>query len=225
MEQRVEGELGPAIDAAYKAHKALTGLRSRMLGPIADARGIVVRKVTAYQDEQRRIAEAERARAEAALRRQEEERRRAEAAEVERLAKVQREELAAQAKAAREAGDAAAAKALREEAKAVKAEAAAEAEAIRSEPIVAPMVHVAPQVAEVKGVSTKSTWSAEVTDKAALIRHVAARLDSDPGIASLLDPAMPALNRLAVSQRAELRVGGVRAVEKRGISIRTGASA
>ena len=85
---------------------------------------------------------------------------------------------------------------------------AAEAEAIRAEPVEPPSVIVAPQVATVAGVSKRETWSAEVHDKGKLIAYVA----KHPEWESLLDPNMPNLNRLAVSQHKALAIPGVRAV-------------
>ena len=82
------------------------------------------------------------------------------------------------------------------------------AEAILSAPVVIATVSVAPAVAEVAGVSTTTRWSAEVTDKMALIKYVAAH----PEWASLLDANAPNLNRLAVSVKSALSIPGVKAV-------------
>jgi hypothetical protein len=84
----------------------------------------------------------------------------------------------------------------------------AEAEAILAERPSVPVVTVAPAVAEVKGVSRRTTWSAEVDDLLKLVRYVAQHEEW----ISLLEPAMPNLNRLAVAQREALSIPGVRAV-------------
>lgn len=73
-----------------------------------------------------------------------------------------------------------------------------------------PVITVAPQVAKVEGSSKRKTWSAEVTDLQQLVRYVS----THPEWISLLEPAMPNLNRMAVSQREALRIPGVRAVSK-----------
>lgn len=219
-EQNVGAELDHLIAGAHTAHKGLTSLRARALAPIAEARRIITAKINAYQDEQRRIAAAAQRELEEKIRREEEDRRRREAAEVERRAKEEAARLAAEAKAAREAGDAAAAKAARERAAEVKADAKAEAEAIRSEPITMPVMHVAPQIGSVKGVTSTTRWGARVDDKAALIKWVASRIDAEPGVAAFLDANMSALNRLAVSQHKDMRVGGVTAVSETGRSVR-----
>lgn len=96
---------------------------------------------------------------------------------------------------------------------AIEAEASgnpAEADAILEERPAAPVITVAPAVAQVQGVSSRTTWSAEVHDVEALIVYVAAH----PEWSSLLEPNMPNLNRLAVAQREALAIPGVRAVSK-----------
>lgn len=85
-----------------------------------------------------------------------------------------------------------------------------EAEAILREPLGVPVVTVAPAIAKVEGVSSTTRWSAEVHDLHELVKYVAGR----PEWISLLEPAMPNLNRLAVAQREALEIPGVRAVSK-----------
>jgi hypothetical protein len=95
---------------------------------------------------------------------------------------------------------------------AIEAEAegdSAAAEAILAEPVSAPIVTVAPQVAKVDGVSSTTRWSAEVMDLMMLVRYVAAH----PEWVSLLEANMPNLNRLAISQHEALSIPGVRAVK------------
>ena len=85
-----------------------------------------------------------------------------------------------------------------------------EMEAILAEPVSVPTVTVAPALAQVEGVSVRTTWSAEVLDFLALAVYVAAH----PEWISLLEPNGPNLNRLAVSQRDAMSIPGVRAVAK-----------
>lgn len=85
-----------------------------------------------------------------------------------------------------------------------------EAAAILDEPVAAPVIAVAPQVARVDGVSSTTRWSAEVVDLLELVKYVAAH----PEWISLLEPALPNLNRLAVAQRQALAIPGVRAISK-----------
>lgn len=84
----------------------------------------------------------------------------------------------------------------------------ADAEAILNMPATPVVVHVAPNVATVEGISTRTTWRAEVTDKAAMVAYVATNREW----LNLLDPNMPALNALARSAREGLSIPGVRAV-------------
>lgn len=126
-------------------------------------------------------------------------------AEQRRIAEKKRRELEAQARkqeedrrlaeaiAAEEAGDTATAEAILEE-----------------PPPPAPVISVEPEVAKVDGVSSQTRWRAEVTDKVALIKHVAAH----PEWATLLDPNMPNLNQMARGAREGLQIPGVRAVSE-----------
>lgn len=85
-----------------------------------------------------------------------------------------------------------------------------QAEAILEERVEVPVVTVAPQVATVKGVSTRTSWSAEVTDMPKLVAYV----NANPEWISLLLPNGPNLNRLAVSQHEALAIPGVKAVSQ-----------
>lgn len=103
---------------------------------------------------------------------------------------------------------------------AIEAEAAGDveqAEAILAEPVAVPVIRVEAPVAKVAGVSARETWSAEVTDKMALIRHVAAH----PELAPLLDANLTALNAQARSLKAEMRIPGVRAKAETVRSVRS----
>jgi len=73
-----------------------------------------------------------------------------------------------------------------------------------------PPVRVAPKVTNTVGVTTRTTWRAEVTDLQALIRHVAA----NPGLSALLEPNMTSLNAQARSLRNAMNIPGVRAISE-----------
>lgn len=75
-------------------------------------------------------------------------------------------------------------------------------------PPVAPVA--APEVAKVSGVSTSTRYSAEIIDKGALIRFVG----MFPKWEHLLEPNMPALNRIAVVDKDDMAIPGVKAVSK-----------
>lgn len=131
-----------------------------------------------------------------------EQRRLAEQAEREAREKARREEEERQLRdaiAAEEAGD------------------TQQAEAILEQPVEVPVVRVEAPVAKVAGVSARETWAAEITDKLALIRHVAAH----PDLVGLLEANMPALNQQARSLKGEMRIPGVRAVATTVRSVRS----
>lgn len=79
---------------------------------------------------------------------------------------------------------------------------------ILEEPVEVPVVAVAPAVAQVQGVTTRTLWSADVFNLRMLIEFVAKHPEWD----TLLEPHLPNLNRLAVSQQEAMRIPGVRAV-------------
>lgn len=91
-----------------------------------------------------------------------------------------------------------------------------EAEAIREEVAAAPVVVPIPSRERPKaaGVAMRTTWSAEVTDKMALIKAVAAG-QVPP---SVLDANMKVLNGMARSLKRELNYDGVKAVASKGIA-------
>lgn len=88
-----------------------------------------------------------------------------------------------------------------------------EAAAIMAEPVIAPVIHVAPAVAKVEGTSKATRYSAEVVDLKKLVLHVAARVTAgEDWWLSYLEPNGPNLNRAAVSQREALNIPGVKVV-------------
>lgn len=173
--------------------------------------------------------EAERKAAEAA--RREQDRLRAEAAKAEAVAREKREAEEARARVAREkeetkaraaeeagrAEEAARRRAAADEAERVRMEQAAETERQRLQAAeasrlaaetmpTAPVVHMAsPKVA---GVSTREVWSAEVTDKLALIQAVAA----GEAPAELLEVSMVTANKLAKALKGGMNYAGLKAV-------------
>ena len=81
-----------------------------------------------------------------------------------------------------------------------------EADAILNEPIVTPMVHVAPAVAKIAGVSTRDNWKGEGFDLMATVKFVATR----PEYAYLLSYSATGLTSIARSQRTNCTVPGVK---------------
>jgi len=101
------------------------------------------------------------------------------------------------------------------EAEALRAEASGKfekAEALRITAAVTPTrIDMANAAARMPGLSSRSTWRAELIDKNALVRYVA----QHPEWLDLLEPNMVALNGLARSQKSALALPGVRAVENK----------
>jgi hypothetical protein len=175
----------PHIKRAHEAHKALLKEKQDAEAPLAQAERIVKDGLVAYDREQERIRREEARRLEDEARRQEEERRLMEAIELE--------------EAGNEAGD-----------EGLKAEAVA----LLEQPIIVPTVAVAPSTPKVAGVAFRETWSAKVTDLAALVKYVAAH----PQFAGLLSANMPALNAQARSLKGQLQIPGVEAVCTRDVA-------
>jgi hypothetical protein len=90
------------------------------------------------------------------------------------------------------------------------------AEQIVSEDIEVPVVKVEAKTAHVDGVSSRTLWSAEVTDKVALLEFVLANRQ----FANLIEPNTSALNALARSLKAEFKIPGVRAISKTSRAVR-----
>jgi len=89
-----------------------------------------------------------------------------------------------------------------------------EAEAVLDAPSVAPPPVVQRQVPKMAGVSTRETWSAEVTDLGLLVGAIA---NGKATVASVT-ANMTVLNALARSQKGAMKIPGVRAVCKTGVS-------
>ena len=83
-----------------------------------------------------------------------------------------------------------------------------EADALIEEAALVPDPHIAPETPKVQGIHTMTTWGAEVTDKMALIKAVAAGKVPE----AALDVNMKLLNQQAKSLREQLSWPGVRAV-------------
>ena len=135
---RIAETFDPHIRAAHEAHKGLVAEKAKAEAPLTEAESIIKRGLSAYEQEQQRLARIEADRLSALARQAEIDRKLAEA-------------LAAEA----QGDDVAAAEIL-------------------AEPIVSAPVFVAPVVPKVSGVSYRTTYSARVTDKAALVKICAA---------------------------------------------------
>lgn len=91
------------------------------------------------------------------------------------------------------------------------------AEAIMAEPVLVPVVHVETETARVEGISSRTVYSAVVTDMIALVKFVAGA----PEWINLIEPNMPALNQLARAQRDALKIPGVKIEAREVMAVRT----
>ncbi|CAG4887770.1 hypothetical protein [Paraburkholderia saeva] len=164
------------------------------------------------EEEQRRIA-AQAAAEEAA--RKERARMEAEAAARAAAAQAEADAIQQQAKAAAANGQAEEAARLASEADSRVEQGAAEVQMLQQTAtlITAPVVAA---VQQTKGVSTRKVWKAEVSDKLALIRYVA----EHPEYVDLLEPSMPAINKIALALKANCPLKGVRVFEDSVIAAR-----
>jgi colicin import membrane protein len=89
-----------------------------------------------------------------------------------------------------------------------------EAKAVIEEPIIAPVAPAPPPVPKVAGVSMRETWSAEVTDLAALVRAVA----DGKAPAGLVQANQSALDQLARALKATMAVPGVTVRRQTGVA-------
>lgn len=187
------------LKAIKARQKALEDARTTITKPLLEAQRAVNALFKGPQD---MLAEAERIVKRGILTYQDAEdrkRREAEAAAAE-AARKEREKLEAQAAKAAAAGKV-------EKAEALAATAAAIPERIS----------IASSAPKLGGVSSKTTWRAEVTDKAALIAYVA----QHPEWLQLVDVNMTALNGLARSQKSALALPGVKVVEEKQLASRS----
>jgi hypothetical protein len=135
----VDDLLGPAVNAAHKAHKEAKAVWNRFMKPLQQAESIYKSKISAWDVEQRRIAEKERQRLVAEQRKRDEE---------ERLRKA--EEL-----------EAAAAAATTEDR---KEELQQQADTVISEESPPSPIIVKPDIPDIKGVSTRVDWDFEIAN-------------------------------------------------------------
>lgn len=97
-----------------------------------------------------------------------------------------------------------------------------EVDAILEAPVPMPVVEPQARVAKVEGVAKTRRPKANVKDWKAALKYIVENCERDPGILTYALPNMPALNRLAVSQRENLSFPGVEVVWTSTYSKRTG---
>ncbi len=191
LSKQITAHFEPARAALESAKKEILRARASLTAPIDGAVSIIDQKCQAFEAEEKRKSDIERAR-------------------LEYEAEAERQRLLAEAVARQEE------QRLMD---AAMAETETEAEDALTEPLPEPEVYVppvvmAPVVSKVEGVSKRTTWKAEVHDKAAFLRFVA----DNPMVHYLVEPNMVALNSLA-RQKAdgdvcEMGIDGVRGIQE-----------
>lgn len=203
LRKRIEEHYEPIKSAAHAAHKAAVAACNEHLKPVSEVEQVLKRKCGEWQR-----VEAERI---AKLRAEEEERQRAEAAE---LAKKE-----AEARKLLEDQRIALAEKLQASGQTEKAQAALAAPVVvpdwmKPAPSAPREIVTAPKV---DGVGLSLKWKASITDKLALVKHVAAH----PELLHLLDANMPALNGMARSMKEGFEMPGVIAVSEASTTVRS----
>ncbi|WP_256729676.1 hypothetical protein [Burkholderia pseudomallei] len=202
---------GP-MNAALKAVNALFKAPGDWLD---QAEQILKRAMLGYQqaeERKRREEQAERERQAAAERARVPEEAAAERARSERDAAALRQ----QAERAQQTGDveAAARLATQAEARQEQADMLVDELSETKQLISAPTVEQA--LPKVKGVSTRTVWKVEVTDKLAFVKYIAAH----PEYLELIEPNMPAVNKLGLALKKACPLEGVRVYEDQQLASR-----
>ncbi|RQV52072.1 hypothetical protein [Burkholderia cenocepacia] len=192
------------IDAAKKAAMDLFRAPTDYL---EQAEALLKKAIQGYDREQEKLRIAEQARLEEAAR-QERARLEQEAAARDAAAQAEAQAIQRQAEQAAAAGDVETAARLNAEAESRVEQGAAEVATLQTTAtlVTAPVVAAPVRTA---GVSTRKVWKAEVSDKHALIRFIAAH----PEYVDLLDANMPAINKIALALKKNCPLDGVRVFE------------
>ena len=199
---RIDELMQPICDTAYKAWKTAVGKRDGLKAPFGEADKSYSRAMGAWEQEQQRQRRAAEEAAQRERERLEAEERTRVAAEQARLQREAEDRQLAEAAAAEQRGDAEAAARL--------IGAPVEVPTVAARPVFVPVAPVAPPPAAA-GVSFRDTWTAVVDDFSALVKAVAA----DQAPITVLQANQTALNGLARSLKAALKLSGVRAVRER----------
>lgn len=178
--------LNPSVEKAHAAHKSLTELRKKLTDPFDEAERAVRLKINHWADE--------------------EQRKRDEAARLlrEQARKEQEEAALREAEARKQAGVAD-----------LDLDAAARDAGFQAELVHDEALEAAPKP-KVAGVSMGRVWKAQIVDKEALVKYVAA----NPAVLHYLDPNQKLLDSMAKQQHEKLSIPGVRPVSSAASSIR-----
>lgn len=199
------------------AIKAVNDLFRPALTTLDSAKRLIGGKMDAYNQEQKRIADEQRRKAEDEARR-ERARLAAEAAEAEAKAVRQAQEMRAQAAQAAAAGDTE--RAAKLESRADSKQEAGEQRAMNLQMEAAAVTALplpAAPLAKVAGFAGRSVWKARVTNKAKLVAFIVA----NPQYMHLIDISDKELNALAKALKEHWNLDGSQSYEDRSFSVRT----
>jgi len=200
VRKEIQDYHAPLKQKAHEAHKAICDAEAKMLKPVTEAETILKRSIGTYEQEQRRIQDELARRAREAAQKKADDERLAKVLEAERLARESMERMKREASSLEELV------AIEEQMESV-VEAAANQ--VKQEPE-APISYEVPNVIyKVPGVSTITTYKAEVVDFGELLQAVVEGKVPQ----TLVVPNESALNKMANALRKGFSVPGVRLVE------------
>jgi len=210
MKDLIHASCDPVCDATNKAHKAATGQRKELLGPLSEAEKIGKEKVGTWDLEQLRLRQIEEQRIEKQRLADEAQRKRDEA-EAEAEASKNAAAALAEAEALMDAGDLEGAEAALEKSNMTQP-VALEEPFIQPPPVADPGL----QPASTQGVSTRFTYAVEVTSLSEFLQGVI-----DKKIPTkLVSIEFGKLNKQANAMDGELNYPGIRMTRKPIVSLR-----
>lgn len=214
LKKSVESQRKAITVPIDNAKKAVMDLFRQPTDYLEQAESILKGAISKFDREENARRIAEQARLDE-LARKERARLEQEAAAREAAARKEAEEIQRRAEEAAAAGKAEEAASLASEALSRVEQGAAEVATIQqtSQLVTAPM-SAAPRVTA--GVSTRKVWKAEVSDKLAFVRYIA----EHPEFLELIEPNMPAVNKIALALKANCPIKGVRVFEDSVIAAR-----
>jgi hypothetical protein len=214
LKKSVESQRKAITVPIDNAKKAVMDLFRTPTDYLDQAEVILKGAITKFDREENARRIAEQARLEEAARK-ERARMQQEAAAREAAARAEAAEIQRKADEAAAAGKEEEAARLNAEAESRVEQGAAEVMTLQqtSQLVTAPM-SAAPRVTA--GVSTRKVWKAEVADKLAFVRYIA----EHPEFIDLVEPCMPAVNKIALALKANCPIAGVRVFEDSVIATR-----
>jgi len=207
LAKQIKDHYGPLKTAAHQAHRKICDAEKEILSPVEGADRILRNSIAAFDQEQERIRIAAERRAREEAMRMERERLAEEARYREEQRKRDEEERLATATEAESFG-----------ASEGEIDHLLGGEVIAEEwtPPPQPIIPAVQTYQKASGISTRETWSAEVTN----IRLLAKAVAEGTAAPNLIAPNTTALNGLARSLKGAMSIPGVRAVRDTATTVR-----